>query len=240
MTDQEHPISLDLVISESNSPLAIDPQKQQLVDTLNPLVPRIGEYQAKAEMVVTNEAEAMQAACYLQAIAADIKSVEAVIQQFKAEAKRRHSLWCDLEGVFTESFKASYKKLKQSVINWQAEQERKAEAERRRLQAEADEKARREREAMLKKAAAVKTEEKKEQYKEAAAQVIAPVIAVNAPKSGVKMQTRWAVKSFNMDAMGIPRDVQGYIEVKTANLARAKAANPMLEVNGVEFHQVRV
>lgn len=236
----ERPVSLDLVLQDCNTPMAVDPRKSELIATLNPLIPKIGEYEAKAGMVVATADDATEASRWLTAMAADTKQVEAAIKEFKTEAKRRHTLWCDLEALFTDSFKASYKRLKQSVMDWQTEQERIAERERQRLQAEADEAARKERERLEKLAAQRKTPEKQEEYREAAAAVVAPVIRVDAPKAAVKMQLRWAVKSFNLDLMGIPRDVQGYITVETSKLARAKAANTMLEVKGVEFYQQRV
>jgi hypothetical protein len=240
MNDTERPISLDLVISESNTPLAIDPRKGELVATLNPLVSRIGEYEAKAGMIVANAADADEASRWLDLIARDTKTVEAAIKDFKVEAKRRHSLWCDVEALFTDSFKASYKKLKTKVMDWQAAEQEKAERERQRLQAIADEAARKERERLEKLAEQRKTPETKEEYREAAAAVVAPVIRVDAPKAAVKMTLRWAVKSFDMTAMGVPREVQGYITVETNKLARAKAANTLLEVPGVAFWQVRV
>lgn len=108
----------------------------------------------------------------------------------------------------------------------QAEQSN--EAERKALLAEA---ARKEREAA---AAAAKAEEREER----AAVVIAPNITVSAPAARKGARSVWKVLTVDMNAMGIPVAVQGFVEIKTTNLERTKAANSMFELPGVVFHQV--
>src|SRR5574343_2067298 len=86
MNDQEHPISLDMVLSESNAPLAVDPRRQELVDTLNPLVPKIAEYQAQVDaMQVRTQTDADNAAALLSAISRDSKEVVGAIKDVKTE-----------------------------------------------------------------------------------------------------------------------------------------------------------
>lgn len=106
--------------------------------------------------------------------------------------------------------------------------------EKRRLQEEAD---RKEREANK---AAVKADTKAEQ----AATTAAPTINVAAPKSGVRIQKRWKVKTINRPAFiaaaAVDANIQGFITIEETRMERAKAANPSMTVPGVEFHEVVV
>jgi len=123
----------------------------------------------------------------------------------------------------------------------EAQKEREAaEARRAAGAAEGAERARLQREADAADRAAAAARAKAEVREEKSASVQAAVVTVAAPESRKGASLRWVVKSFDMTNMGIPEAVQGYLEVKTANLARAKAANPMLKIAGVEFHQVTV
>jgi len=71
--------------------------------------------------------------------------------------------------------------------------------------------------------------------------VIAPTVIVAAPKA-VRTRKVWTVKSVDYAAFfaAAARDesLGGWVEIDTTRLARAKAANPMMTVDGVVFEQV--
>jgi hypothetical protein len=87
-------------------------------------------------------------------------------------------------------------------------------------------------------AAAVKAEARVE----AAASVIAPTVTVAAPKSGLRTSKAWKVVSIKHDAfyraLATRPDLRGYIEIKTTAMERVKAANPSMEIPGIEFEQI--
>lgn len=146
-TTTEHPLSLDLVLSEVNEPLAVDPRKGELVAALTPLVPCIADSITRAnELTVRNQQEAEIADNLLVLHRTNIKTVQTAIKSFKDEAKRRHSLFCDLEGLFVDAFTTAGKTIKAKRDEWTRAEAEKAEKERQRLQAIQDEIARKERE----------------------------------------------------------------------------------------------
>ena len=112
------------------------------------------------------------------------------------------------------------------------------------MQAIADEQARRERERLEKLAEQRKTPEVKEAYREQAAQVQAPVIQVAAPVVNIRRQKRWVVKAIDeaafFAALAQDKNLRGYVDINNNRLARAKAANPSMEIAGVEFSQITV
>jgi hypothetical protein len=116
-------------------------------------------------------------------------------------------------------------------------------AKRKELEAEA------ERQRKVAAAAAAKAEDREER----AAQVVAPVIHVAAPTSGVGFQTRLTVTKCDLLAMGVPREVAGYFKVEchpdgrfkqavlsAEKLCQAKTANSLLEIKGVSWERRRV
>lgn len=236
---------LELIISDTNGLTIQDDSLREITEILRPIAESIPAAVAFANTVeVSNAAQANAASDRREQIIADHKKALEAINGFGDGLIDRlfkaHRRWCAFRNLFS-GLDESAKKIKRSVLDWQEAEERKAAAEQRRLQAEADEKARKERERLEKEAAALKTPEKKEERLEAAASVVAPVITVNRPVvAAVKSQKRWKVKRYNMDLMGIPEAVQGYITVETGRLERAKAANTMLNVPGVEFFQQSV
>ena len=235
---------LELVIADTNSLSVQDESLREIAETLRPIAASIPEAIAFADsVVVTTAAQAKAASDRREQIIEDHKKALEAINGFGDglidRLFRAHRRWCAFRNLFS-SLEDSAKKIKRAVIDWQEAEEEKAAAEQRRLQAEANEKARKERERLEKEAAKLKTEEKREERLEAAAAVVAPVITVARPVAAVKSQKRWKVKSFDMTAMGIPESIQGYITVETTRLERSKAANTMLTVPGVEFHQLSI
>lgn len=239
-TEQE--VTAELVIEQANKPVVAGDAAQELIAAVGPIIQRRNDYALQASKItVNNEQDAATATALLEAIAKDGKTVTAAIANFKQEANRRWKLWTSFEAFFLDPFEAMRKQVKGKVINWQEAERVKAEAIQRKLQAEADEKARREQERLQKEAAKLKTPEKIEAKLEQAAQVIAPTIHIEAPKSGVKMQRRWVAKvtdqtAFVKAAAERP-DLQGFITIETTKMARAKSANPATEMAGITFTQ---
>lgn len=235
---------LELVIDETNTLTVRDEALAEITATLRPIAESIPAALAyAASLKVTNQAEADAAAARREKIIADGTKALEEINGFQDglinKLHKLHKRWTTFRGLF-EPLNTASRQIKQAIITWQTEEEEKARKEERRLQAEAEERARKERERLEAAAAKLKTPEKKEERLEAAAAVVAPVITVARPVAAVKTQKRWRVKSYDLTAMGIPEAVQGYIEVKVSNLERAKAANTMLTIPGVEFHQVLI
>lgn len=235
---------LELVVQDTNALAIKDKAVSELVGTLKPIADLIPGYQKLANTIrVTNEAEASAAAQVRESMIADATAAEKALREFDGKLVERlfktHRAWTSLIARFSALNDAA-KKVKQAILSWQQAEEEKARKEAHRLQAAADEKARLERLRLEKEAAKLKTPELREQRMEQAAAVTAPVIHVAAPTKAVAGQKRWKVKSFDMTLMGIAPEVQGYITVETSKLERAKAANSMLSVPGVVFHQVLV
>lgn len=234
----------ELVVNETNALAVSDNDRDALVATLKPIAEKIANAMIFADQIkVTNEQEAKDAAVSRDVLIEYADTAEKALRNFDNRLVERlhkaHRGWTSLIGRFAVLNEAA-RKIKQAILSWQAAEEEKAERERQRLQAEADERARQELERLRKQAEKLKTPELKEQRLEQAAAVTAPVIHVAAPTKAVAGQKRWKVKAFDLTAMGVPAAVQGYVEVKVSNLERAKAANSLLTVPGVEFHQVLV
>lgn len=237
-------IELEHVIEETNGLAVTDSALYEISTILRPIAEAMPEAITFANgCKVTNQAEANAAADRREQIVAMFKTSETAIRDFDDGLMNRiykmHKRWTAFIGLFTPLDDAQ-KKIKRAIITWQEEEERKARAEERRLQSEADERARKEQDKLLKQAEALKTPEKQEERREQAASIVAPVITVARPVAAVKSQKRWKVKALDMTAMGIPEAIQGYITVEVSRLERAKAANTMLNVPGVEFHQIAV
>lgn len=234
----------ELVVQTSSLQIA-DAQRTALVDTLRPIAERLSQHAVdSASLVVCDVASAQRAAKLREQILEDSKAALTTLDEFDNKLINRlyslHRGWTALRGRFSSPLEAAAKTLKQKIGAFEQEQQAAAEREQARLQAEADERARKEQERLQKKAAQMRTPEKKEQYQQQAAAVIAPVISVPVVKTGTSFRTVWKVKSYDLTAMGIPAEVQGFVDIKLSNLERAKAANAMLSVKGVQFHQVRV
>lgn len=235
---------LELVVAGTNELSVQDEALREITETLRPIAEAMPEAIAYSKTVkVTNEAEAKQAADHREQMLKMSKTAKETIDGFGdgliGKLHKLHRRWTGFRGLF-DPLEDAARKTKQAIIAWQEAEAEKARQEQRRLQALADEQARKERERLEKEAEKLKTPEKKVERLEAAAAVAAPVVTVATPTAAVKSQKRWKVKSVDLTAMGIPAEVQGFIEVKISNLERAKAANTMLTVPGVEFHQVTI
>jgi len=238
-------VQVNKLVEATNAVAVPNPVREALIRTLSPVAERMAGYDKLAKTItVANQADADMAAQADKEIAADIKLVESndVLSKIIRGLDQLHGKAVAVRSLFVNPMKAYRKAIRQPGLDWEAGEKKKADDLARKLTAEAEAKATREREALLKKAAAVKTPEKKEAYQEQAASVIAPTVHVEAPKSGLRTSKAWVVQSLREDlffaALATRDDLRGFVEINTARLQRAKAANPSMEIPGVVFEQI--
>lgn len=239
--------TVESVVKETNAIVPVaDGIRAALVRDLGPVADRLARYEGAALAPVLNKQDADGAAELCEQIAQDIKAVKGheVLSKITAGLHGLHRRWTGLVNEFVNPMDTARRQIKSNILKWETEEREKAEAEQRRLQAIADEQARRERERLEKLAEQRKTPEVKEAYKEQAAQVQAPVIQVAAPVVNIRRQKRWVVKAVDeaafFTAAGADKNLRGYAEIDKNRLARAKAANPGMEVAGITFEQITV
>jgi hypothetical protein len=247
MKNENEPITPEVLIEKVNAPVIQGDQAQAIVATLAVIEAKREEMKTLARTFdCTTQADSDRAALVLKEIDADLKAVADALKEPKAIAHERHKLFTTLEKALTEAHGEAKAALKARVAAWVAEQRRKAAEEQARLQREADERARREREALEKKAAAMKTEAKQQEYRERAAEVVAPVVSVEAPKaSGVRLSERWKATvtdhaAFLLHVAGKPDAYlsDGIVTISETKLAAAKTRYTALDVPGVRFDKV--
>jgi len=164
--------------------------------------------------------------------------------------KKAHETWKDVvakEKEGTDMLDNADRTARQKAEGWRQEEERKAQAEQRRLQAIADEKARRERERLEKEAAKLKTPELKQERMEQAATVEAPVVTIERPveAEGVSVRKVWKAQLVDMDkliASAKPGSIAAsFLEFneKAANRI-ASSTKGSISVPGVEFYTERI
>jgi hypothetical protein len=237
-------VELGSAVDTVNALAITNPVREALVRDLGPIADKLAEYEALAQDYnVVNEAVAIAATRTCDEMAAHIKTVKdhEVLSTIVAGLHAAHRRFTGLRDCFIKPLEASRKTLKGKVIVWQQAEEEKARKEQARLQAEADAKARAEQDRLRKAAEKLKTPELKQERLEQAEAIAAPVVTVQAPKSAMKMQKRWAVKSVSLaaflQACIADGNLLGYVTIDMNKLARAKAANTMLEIPGVTFEQ---
>ena len=239
--------TVESVVAETNAIVPVaDGIRAALVRDLGPVADRLARYEGAALVPVSNKQDADGAAVLCEQIAQDIKAVKGheVLSKITAGLHGLHRRWTGLVNEFVTPMDTARRQIKDNILKWETAEREKAEAEQRRLQAIADETARRERERLEKLAEQRKTPEVKEAYLEQAAQVQAPVIRVAAPVVNIRRQKRWVVKAVDESAFfaaaGQDKNLRGYAEIDKNRLARAKAANPGMEVAGITFEQITV
>ena len=240
--------TVESVIKETNAIVPVaDGIRAALVRDLGPVAARLARYEGAATLApVLNKQDADRAAALCEEIAQDIKTVKGheVLSKITAGLHGLHRRWTGLVSEFITPMDTARRQIKSNILKWETAEREKAEAEQRRLQAIADEAARRERERLEKLAEQRKTPEVKEAYLEQAAQVQAPVIRVAAPVVNIRRQKRWVVKAVDEEAFfaaaAQDRNLRGYAEIDKNRLARAKSANPGMEVAGITFEQITV
>lgn len=245
MSEEKEYAGIVEVIDATNGITIDDPVKRTLVAELGPIVDRIGLYESKAAaIVVRNQKEAEEAVQVCNDIAADIKTVEghAVLSKITDGLHKLHRRWTGMRDMIVSPLTTHRKAIRAKVIDWLTAEQERAAAEQRRLQAEADLRARQERERLEKKATEAKRPETQEKYRAAAEEVAIPTVKVEAPKTGLRgVASVWTIARMDEDAffkgLGSRPDLMGFVTIDRTRLARAKAANPRMEVPGVVFEQ---
>lgn len=236
---------LELVVDGTSELAVRDADRTQLLETLKPIAERIPDHLAYAkDVVVTNSAQAKSAAGMRDLMLSDVSLAEHTIREAGGglidKLFKMHRALTGVIGRFKVVDDAA-RTVKQKITAWQQDEERKAEEERQRLQAKLDEEARRERERLLKESEKLKTPELKEHRIEQANAVVATQVHVPAPAPVVRAMKRWFVKSVDpvafVKAAANDNSLLGYITIDQTKLARAKAANSMIEIPGVVFEQ---
>lgn len=146
-TSEQEVLTPEVVIEESNAALITQEDGQALIATLSPLRERVEKCRALSQIVVKDQATALEAKALRDQIAKERKIVSEAIAAHKEAAFAKHKLWSRFEGWFLDPMTAAYKMIGTALDKYDAEQRAAAEKERQRIQAIADEKARREREA---------------------------------------------------------------------------------------------
>ena len=234
-TERAELVEIEAAVSACNDVAVSDHIRIALVRDLKPIAENLAEYALAASRVVVNDQPSAEQANQLCiAMAADIATVKGheVLGRITDGLHKLHRRWTGLRDMFCAPLEANRRVVKSAIIQWQEAERLKAEALQRKLQAEADAKAERERQALLKKAEAVKTPELKESYREQAAQVATPTVAVEAPKSDLRISHRWRVQAIQLDAffnaLAHDASLRGYVKIEETKMERSKAINPNL------------
>src|SRR3990167_6385318 len=226
------------VIAEETTALTItDKIKAALHRDLGPVATRMAGYSAFAAAVkCENVGDAKAASGFVEGIDQDLKLVKEneVLSSIIDGLYRLHRHSTAFRAMFTDPMERDKKLIRAPVLAWQEAEQKKAEDLQRRLQAEANARTERERQALLKKADAVKSPALQESYREQASQVVPPVVAVEAPKSNIRISHRWRVQAIQLDsffnALAHDDTLRGYVKIEETRMERSKAINPNLEI----------
>lgn len=177
-------------------------------------------YRAKAGQIQVRTPDEMTAAenilaelrrrkkTWLEAVEASVKTAHAA---WKAAVAHRDSVATPIE--------EAEKIIKTRIADYTFEQQRKAEAERKRLQAEADARAEIERRKAMAAAEKLKTPELKEERIMQAETIVAPVVTVEAPKTSLSMVVTYGFEI--VDAAAVPAEYMMPDEKKIGAVIRA-------------------
>ena len=282
MSDDTQVVSLELLEKESQSLAVSGDLKTELAVQLSDVSERIPIHVGRATaLVVKTEADKNVAQSYLDEINKDAKTIldkAGALTKINTLAHAFHKRLTSFESQFITPLDQAKREIKSKMDAWIIQEQRRAEAERARLQAIEEEKARKEREKQEQIAAAARAKEqealrkaeearrqaeqasaeertrllkeaqkaeaqaaaaqaKAQEREERAAAVVTTQVMVDAPSSRKNARTQWKVKRFNMDLLGIPKHVQGFVTVEVGKLERMKSANSLFEIAGVEFEQ---
>jgi hypothetical protein len=247
MKNENETITPEVLIEKVNAPVVANDRAGEIIATLSRIQIKRGEMLTLARTFdCTSEDDTKRGALVIKEIDADLKEVESVLDGIIKTAHERHKFLTTIRKALTDGHSEAKASIKARVAAWVSEQRRIAAEHQAKLQREADEQARREREALEKKAAAMKTEAKREEYRERAAEVVAPVISVDAPKaSGVRLSERWKATvtdnaAFLAHVASKPDAYlsDGIVTISETKLAAAKTRYTALELPGVRFERV--
>lgn len=187
-----------------------------------------------ALLQVTTPEEYTNAGNFLKTIKAAQKKVTDFFGPMKQKAFEAHKEITKQESAMVGPLRDAEQKIKSSMLTYQSQEERKRFEAERKAQEEADKKAMAERARLEREAAKLKTPELKEQRLEMAAAVVAPVVSVASVIPVIQGQNivkRWKAKVVNLDA--VPREWM--IVNQSALDAFARSTKGAVKVAGVEF-----
>lgn len=187
-----------------------------------------------ALLQVTTPEEYTNAGNFLKTIKAAQKKVTDFFGPMKQKAFEAHKEITKQESAMVGPLRDAEQKIKSSMLTYQSQEERKRFEAQRKAQEEADKKAMAERARLEREAAKLKTPELKEQRLEMAAAVVAPVVSVASVIPvihGQNIVKRWKAKVVNLDA--VPREWM--IVNQSALDAFARSTKGAVKVAGVEF-----
>jgi len=279
-------VQVEALVKATNEVSVPDQIRKELIRTLSPVAERMAGYAEMAQTInVTCQDDADNAAKADKEIAADIKIVEGddVLSKIIRGLDQLHGKAVAVRSLFVGPMKGYRKTIRQPVLDWEADEKKKADEIQRKAQAEIDARTAREnarheaeiqrqrdieakaqRDAEDARRAAVEAQGaerarleaaanaadrkaavanvKAEAKAEVAASVIAPTVHVEAPKSGLRVAKAWKVTAINeaefYGALVHNPTLRGFVEINETRLARAKAANPSMEIPGVVFVQI--
>ena len=243
-TERVELVQVNKLVEATNAVAVPNPIREELIRTLSPVAERMAGYEQLAKTLrVVNQAGADDAARVDKEIAADIKLVEGndVLSKIIRGLDQLHGKAVAVRSLFVGPMKGYRKTIRQPVLDWEADEKKKADDLARKLNAEATAKAAKEQAALLKKADAVKTPEKQEAYREQAAATVAPTVHVEVAKSGMRSMGVVTCEIVSITAFveeaAKRTELCGYIDqdALAQRLKRARIQNPMFDVAGVKF-----
>ena len=194
----------------------------------------IGEY--SRQLVIHNGEGYKRANLYLLEIKIAQSQVDELFDPGIKKAHEAHQAALATKAKFSTPLKDAEKRIKTLMLDYNREQDRIADEERRRLQKEADEKARREREQHEKKQAQLKTESKRQEIQqriEAIQPVIVSVIKDIPKVSGSTILVSW--RSVVVDKSQIP---MMFLIVDEAGLRRlGRKKDKPEDIPGIKWEQ---
>ena len=212
---------------------------EQIKEDINPVLVQ------ETSITVINVKDYNAAAEFLK----EVKSAQKRVTDFFALLKKKtHEAWKAViasENQVLNPLKAAEISVKEKMLTFQQEQQRKAYEEQAQLQVEADARAERERQRLLKQAEKLKTPELKEQRITEAEEIDAPVVSVHieTPKvAGISTRKVWKAEVTDklafIEAAIKDSNLLGFITIDESALNRvAQATKGALEYPGVKFYE---
>lgn len=200
------------------------------------------------EIRVTNGEDYQFASDFLKTIKEAQGKVKSFFEPMK---KKAHATWkaiCNQENETLTPLVNAEKTIKNKMLDYRREEERRRLEEQRRLQAEAEARAAKERERLRKQAEKLKTPELREQRFQEAEEIEAPVVIVNPeiPKiEGQSIRKVWKARVISkkdfIKAAAESENLLGLVEINESALNKmAQALKGEIEIPGIEFYQEEI
>lgn len=237
--------TIEGIVKQTNALSVAENIKAQLIDQLGDIASKLPEIeQDMATARVTDQDSAKMAVDKESELAGYIKTVTTndILDGIIKGLHGMHRNWTGFRNEFLNVLEDGKKSWRRKRIAWEDAERNKAAEEQARLQAEEDARAAKEREKLLSRAETAKKPETQERLTEQADMVQAAQIRVEAPVTGGKRREVWKVVNVDQAAffaaLSTDATLRGFVELKQTALERAKAANPMMMVAGIEFKKV--